>query len=350
MWPLRPIPFIRFRPRDSGLGFLDWSFTVAISVNAFTTLAREEFMRGKIAAEQIAPAKYEDFTTRIQSTVRTEAHTFMSTLPRLVPFKGYTPASKIFNTTYYITNNEYRVGPIEVKKTDLDDDQTNGYLTLIQALPEHGQRDIGFTILSTLRNGTSNACFDGSNFFATSHNIGAGNNLQTFTAASGDGKTYRLIFLIKSNPVIKPIFFQEREPLSSLLTTADTPQAMEQMVYDYWCDCRFGVGYGFWWDACFMTITNTPTYAEMQTIFQQVAAAFRAMTLPPGASGDTLLYVHEGWVPTPENFLILCDMQIAEILRTFLSSELVAAGTGGGVVTNTYRGWADYLPTSALNS
>jgi phage major head subunit gpT-like protein len=322
---------------------------MATSVSAFTALARAEFMAGKLAADDKAfPAAYDSFTSVVPSTVRVEVHTYMSNLPRLYEFKGTSHITRLVSKPYSIENIEYRIGPVTVRKTDLDDDQTGGYLRTINEIPTRGQRDIGHKILTHLASGQTNKCFDGTAFFANSHTVGAGDNLTTFNPASNDGVTHRVIALITDNAAIKPVIFQDRQSLSELMTDADSPQAALQKEYMYWADCRFGLAYGFWWDAIDVAISDTPTVPECYDIIRQTIDTFRTFTLPKGADADDPLYVHEGWVPNRSNFKLLCNLSLAELLRTAVSITQYQAS--GGNVDNVYKDVAEVIPTSALGA
>lgn len=324
---------------------------MAVDVTAFSALARAEFMKGKLDVEgRVMPAKYDTFTTTIGSNVRVETHTFMSNLPRLREFKGYSPAVRLTNTPYTVANLEYRIGPVSVRSTDLDDDQIGGYLMSVNALPKQGQKDIGFKILAKVASGTSDLCFDGTAFFADSHTVGSGDNLMTANNASNDGVTHKIVAMVLTNTAFKPVLFQDRQSLTSLQTDADTPQAAKVKEYEYWADCRFGLGYGFWWDAIHMTITDTPTLTELDTHLTDICDRFRTFTLPKGADVDDSLYVHEGWVPEASNFTILCNLGLAQRLDKLRTTDLVASGTGGAVVNNQYQGKFELIPTSALGS
>lgn len=321
-----------------------------MDVSAFTSLARAEFMQAKIEAEsRVMPANYESFVTRIGSKVRVDVHTFMSTLPRLREFKGYSPGERLTSTPYTVENKEYRIGPVKVRSVDLDDDQVGGYLMTVKALPKQGQKDIGFKILAKLASGTTDTCFDGSAFFADSHTIGSGDNLMTVDNASNDGVTHKIIALNLGNPAMKPVLFQDRESLKNLQDDY-SPEAKKQKEYEYWADCRFGLGYGFWWDAIHMTITDTPTLTELDTILTSLCDRFRTFTLPKGADVDDSLYVHEGWVPDSSNFTILCNLGLAQRLDKLRTTDLIASGTGGAVVNNQYMNKFTLVPTSALGS
>jgi phage major head subunit gpT-like protein len=323
---------------------------MAIDVTAFSALARAEFMQGKLAADSAPiPANFNTFVTTLGSKVRVETHTFMSNLPRLREFKGWSPATGIVSQPYTVANKEYRAGPVKVKKTDLDDDQVGGYLLTVKGLPAQAQKDIGFRTLDHLAAGTTNTCFDGSAFFADSHTIGSGDNLMTADNTGNDGVTHKIVALVLTNPSIKPVIFQDREPLGGLQTDADTPQAALQKEYLYWADTRFGFGYGFWHDAIHMTITDTPTFTELQGHIRDIINRFRTFTLPKGSDVDTAMKVHEGWTPEASNLTLLCSMQLAEQLETIRTAELTSAGTSGAPVTNMYKNRFTLIPTSALD-
>lgn len=321
-----------------------------IDVTAFSAMARQEFMNGMASAyEKPMPASYEGFTSVVQSTALIETHTYMSAVPRLERFMGYNPASQLTTSTYTVKNYTYRIGPVTVKKEDLDDDQVGGYMRQIQSLPGRAQKDIGHALLAHLAAGTTNLCFDGTAFFADSHTIGSGDNLDTANFASNDGVTHYLIALVANNPAMKPVMLQNREPLAGLDTDSDTAQARMARQYSYWSDTRFGLGYGFWWDAYHVTITDTPTEQEViETLVPQVINGFRSFTLPKGKDTNDSLYVHEGWQPTASDFYFLCNLKLGEVLRRAITRPEMIRSTGN--VGNPYQNVATVIPTSALGA
>jgi phage major head subunit gpT-like protein len=319
-----------------------------MEVSAFTAQARQEFMRGKMAAdEKPVPAKTEQFTTVLPSTVKVETHTFMSNLPRLEEFKGYTPFVSLVDKTYTVANKEYRTG-LRVRKTDVQDDQVGGYMLTVNGLTARAKKDIEHIKLAHLAAGTTNLCFDGTAMFAASHTIGTGDNLDTFDGGAQDGATHKIIALITDNSAIKPVIFQDREPLSELQTDADTPQAAKTKEYEYFVDSRFGLGYGYWWDSIHLTITDTPTVAECYTIVEQIVNLFRTFTLPKGKDTNDSLYIHEGWDPNPQNFVLCTNLKLGIILRRALSISQYIVSTGN--VDNVYQNVATVVPTSALGA
>lgn len=322
-----------------------------IPVTEFSAMARAEFMQGMLAVqEELMPSSVEPFTTKIGSTSRFETHTFMSSVPQLREFKGYSPGTRLVSTPYRVENKTYRAGPVAVNKEDLDDEKAGGYLMSIKALPTIAQNHIQYKVLEKLAAGTADLCFDDSAFFANSHTIGSGDNLITVDNAGNDGVTHKMVGLVLTNPAFKPLLFQEREPLSGLQD--DTRDALSDKIreYEYWADCRIGFGYGFWWDGVHLTITDTPTLTEAQDHLEDIVDQFRTFTFPVGQDVDTARYVHEAWVPESSNFYIFCNMKMAEILRTIQKESLIAAGTSGATITNKWRDSFTLVPTGALGA
>lgn len=322
-----------------------------MDVSAFTALARTEFMKGKLAVDsRPMPVAYDPFVTKLPSTVKVETHTYMSNLPRLREFKGYSPATRLTTTPYTVANKEYRIGPVSVRTPDIDDDQVGGYMLSINGLPAQGQKDIGFRQLDKIAACATDLCFDGSAMAADSHTIGSGDNLMTADNASNDGVTHKIIALVLTNPAIKPLIFQDRESLGSLQTDAGTPASQKAKEVEYWADCRFGLAYGFWWDLLQITITDTPSLTELIGHIRDIINRFRTFTLPTGADVDTAMYVHEGWVPQPSDFYLLCNMGLGELLSTVETEPFIAAGTSGATITNHYKGRFKTVVTSALGA
>jgi phage major head subunit gpT-like protein len=319
-----------------------------VEVSAFSAAARAEFARGMAEAfERPVPASVEQFVSTMPSTAKVETQTYMSNLPRLGRFKGYSPGVRLEDKVYTIPNFEWRVGPINAKRSDIDDDQVGGYMQGIKGLPARAQKDINHEILAHLAAGTTNLCFDGTAFFADSHTFGSGDNLDTFNGAANDGATHKIIALVTDGS-LKPVIFQDRESLSALQTDQGTPQAEKLREYEYWADCRFGLGYGHWWNGYHLTITDTPTVAECYTIIEQIINGLRTFTLPKGKDTDTALYVHEGWDPAPSNFVLCCNLKLGQILQRALKITQYVASTGN--VDNVYQNVATVIPTSALGA
>jgi phage major head subunit gpT-like protein len=320
-----------------------------VDVGAFSVLAKTEFMNQLADAyARPYPADIDQLVDEYPSKTAVETYPYMTNIPRLRVFKRDSPAVQLVADKWTVENVTYRCGPVVVQKETIDDDQVGGYLRAVQALPKGAQNDIKYKILSTLANGATNTCFDGTAMFATSHTIGTGNNLMTVDNASNDGVTHKIIATITDGPA-KPVLFQNREPLKDLDDNV-SPQAREAREFRYWADTRFGVACAAWFTSVLNTLTDTPTLPELTTIILSMFNRLRTFTLPKGSDVDDSLYFWEGWTPAANNVTLLCNLQLATLLETIRDSELIASGTGGGVVTNYLANKFKVVPTSALGA
>lgn len=322
---------------------------MGVDVSAFTAMAKAQFQTALMGSySKPVPADIQSLIDEWPSTTAIETYPFMTNIPRLRVFRRDHPAVQLAADKWTIANVTWRQGPVVVQKEALDDDQIGGYLKSIGEMPKQAQKDIKYKLLAALANGASTPCFDGSNFFATSHNVGSGNNVMTADNASNDGVTHKIIATIVDGPA-KPLIFQNREPLSQLQDNG-SPDAMLKREFQYWADTRFGIGLGAWFNSTICTLTDTPTLPELSSILLSMFNRLRTFTLPKGADVDDSLFFHEGWTPAEDNLLLLCNLQLATLLETIRDSQLIAAGTGGGVVTNYLWKKFKVTPTSALGA
>ncbi len=322
---------------------------MGIDVSAFTAMAKAQFATS--LAESYAkpiPADIDSLVEEWPSSTAIETYPFMVNIPRLRVFRRDSPAVQLAADKWTIANVTYRQGPVVVQKEVLDDDQVGIYLRSISMMPKGAQKDIKYKLLASLAGGASIPCFDASNFFATSHNIGTGNNVMTANCDSNDTITHKIIATITDGPA-KPLVFQNREPLAQLQDNG-SPQANLARETMYWADTRFGIGLGAWFSSVINTITDTPTLVELSSILILMFNRLRTFTLPSGSAVDDSLYFHEGWVPSKNNLTLLCNLQLATLLETIRDSALIASGTGGGVVTNYLYQKFEVIPTSALGA
>src|SRR5262249_7778937 len=129
---------------------------------------RTEF---QVAYQAVAdPPPWEKFTQRIPSTARFEHYTWMTPSPGLARYAGHRRFGKIDAGKYSVESTEFDVA-FQVPTRDIEDDQTGGYLLKPRELADRARNFPGRWVLKHLAAGTSRTCFDGSNFFADSHNL-----------------------------------------------------------------------------------------------------------------------------------------------------------------------------------
>lgn len=332
--------------------------------DVFTQMLRVEYMKAQETVYAQKPADTTRFVTELTSTGRQENYAFGNMATRMKEFINSRDYQKFDVDTYTISNKTYANG-FAVNKEDVDDDKVGFYPQQARQMVEQAKvfpSDLALQALCL--QGTTNLCFDKTAFFATSHNIGGtsgtipggqgGGNILNYTAAASDGNVFKLIFVMNNGSVggIKPIIVQQREPLSSLETNAGTPQGEEAREYRYWCQARWGVGYGFWWDALLVNITNTPTTLELLTISSLARQRIRSFRLPKSAlTGDTKDIArgpHDDKSFSTETCTLLCGGQLETNIETLLNAENIAVA-GGGNQTNFFRGKAKMVYTPYLD-
>lgn len=323
--------------------------SVQDKVSVFTTTMRTEF---QVAFEATAvPAEFEKITMQVPSTARIEHYTWMSPTPGIARYKGHRRYGKIDVVKYDVENLEFDNG-FEVKLRDVKDDQTGGYMLKPKELAERAKKFPGRYVLKTLGLGSTLPCFDGTNFFATSHEIGSApttgtyqGNLLSYTAASADSVSHRFCMLV-SDGVLKPMIWQNRMP-PEFRTNAGDSRSFESKTLRYWIDMEGNAAFGYWWDAIMVNITNTPTITELQTILGVVENQFRTFTLPKSLSSEDGEYIHEQKVFSAENATIVCSTKLANLFRQVLNQDAIIQA--GAAVTNIFKGFASYIPSAFMN-
>lgn len=320
-----------------------------MDINLFTTTMRSEFLKGMQAVPEREPP-WKRFTLVLPSTARTENYAWMTPSPGISRYLGHRRYANLDQIKYSVPNLEFD-GSISVSLRDVEDDQIGGYPIRFKELGQKANAFPGRWALTTLAAGASTTCFDGSNFFNSTHNWGAGNstlpspfggglNNLTYTSAnSADGATYKVAFLLHYGAV-KPLGYQVRKA-PRLGTSAGESRSTEAKQVNYWCDLEGAAFFGYWWDAVLVTITNTPSLQDIFTIIDQAAKQFWSFQLPAALPTDPALYVHQDVEFSPEVGTVVCSTGLGMLFTHALNEDRVGvsvAGSTSGITSNIYRG------------
>jgi len=308
-------------------------------LNLFTQALRSEFIKGyEIVAE---PPPLDKALQRIPSTGRIENYAWLTPPPGMSDWQGYRRYAKLGDINYRVPNLKYDAA-LSILQDDIDDDQTGGYM--IQAAGIGKQAKIWPIIKAQilLSNGQTTACFDGSNFFATSHNVGTGSNLISAAAAATDAVTHCFVALVTDTPV-KPVIWQDRKgPVFG--TTAGTPQSDEQQKVNWWVTMRGAAAFGWWWNAVMVKFANTPTLAELLTALGQVKTQLYGFKLPKNLGTDVDQYMHAQTKFEAGNLTIVASTGLAQLMSQALRLSLIAQ------TENIYKDFATLSVSGYLNS
>jgi len=314
-------------------------------VTIFTAAMRTDFMTAYDQLRPVGMTPWTSFVTQVPSTARIEQYPWMSPPPRLKQWKGKRNYTEPDYSKYKVENLEYDAAE-SVKLRDIEDDQTGGFGARMKTMAADV---INFPGRECIKLAVNNGmCFDGSNFFADSHTVGTGDNNLTFDAASNDGATHKVLSFIKTG-AIKPLLWQQRKD-KGLRDNGNTPQSEEEKRVKFWYDYEGAPAFGFWWDAIYTAITDTPTVNEVETILKNIEVAFRGFKLDQADPIEDAWWPHEQLVFDTTSIVHIVNPTLENLFRTVLTVENLQAGTAGGTKTNIYRGHGDLLVSGFLGS
>jgi phage major head subunit gpT-like protein len=317
-----------------------------MDINLFTVAMRAEFLRSMQAVAE--PAPFEALATIVPSTARIENYAWMAPAPGISRYVGHRRLAGIDQTKYSVENLEYD-GAFSVPLRDIEDDQVGGYKLRMNDLVTKANKPFQARLLfSTLAAGGATTCFDGSNFFGTTHKLGStgaipggfggGGNALTFTGSgNADGNVYQFDLLVHNGP-LRPLMFQNRKP-PNFMTDAGTPQSSKQKKADYWIDLEAAAAFGYWWDAINVQITNLPTLIDLFTCIDGARQMMRRFYLPRALPTDPLERVHEQLQFSNKVATIVSDTHLEQLFNHLLYEDRVGvsvAGSTAGITSNIY--------------
>lgn len=314
-------------------------------IQIFTAAMRTEFLKAYDQAREgggFVPV--ESFTSMISSTSRIEEYPWMSPPPRLAPYVGRRRYNTVDESKYRVENKEYDAA-LQIRVRDIEDDQVGGYGAKFQDMARDVVMFPNREIIKLMKNGASRTCFDGSNFFANSHTIGTGDNLLTQTNSEVDGTSHRVIALIKTGG-IKPMIWQNRKDKglqSNIGSWGEKEEKVQKWVYDY----EGAPGFGFWWDAISVTITNTPTLSEVKSLVRDIEKQFRTFKFEKAEAGEDDIYVHDQVVFNSSTITYAVSTELESLFKEILTNKDI--NFGGGASQNIYVGHGDLLVSPYLN-
>ncbi len=276
----------------------------------------------------------------VPSKGRVENYPWMYPPPILHQWKGYRQYAKLGETNYRVPNVTY-TAEFELLKEDFDDDQVGGFKLQAAGMAEGAREWRIIQSLVNLAAGQTTICFDGTNFFASSHTVGTGNNILTGTTAGTDAVTHAMVFLVK-NRTVKPMLWQLREG-PEFDTDMGSKEAEKARTFKWWCNLRAAPAFGFWWDAVLCKFANTPTVTEVQTALGTINARLRQFTYPKNLPSDQNYYPHGQTKFSGKTALIVCSSLIEHIVRQALTLSLI------GATENYYKDFADLAASGYLD-
>jgi phage major head subunit gpT-like protein len=340
-------------------------------VSALTAALRANFWKAWEDTAVVAPSDV--FTSVLPSSTRIENYPNFTPAPAMQEWDGANDYGTISSYIYSIENKVYRAS-LMMRVYDLEDDQTGALQTKPKELAIKAKKLPHREVMKALASGQTGsftdgtsygAGFDGTYFFASSHNFGTGSNLMSayntvaYNGGTGDTTAYNLYFLYHGpgTETLKPMIWQQRSG-PEFRTNAGTDQSDESLQVRSWATLRGRAAYGIWYNAVKQPINGKPNVSEMHEIFSNVEARFRTFQLPKFRAVTFGEYVHEQTQFSSSSLTIAGSTGLAEVLRQALTQDWApqagAAAIGGNTAvgnvatTNNYKGWAGYMVSNFL--
>lgn len=119
-----------------------------------------------------APVLFPDLTTKIPSTADKETHRFLGAVPRPREWIGPRRTQGMVTSSYDVANKKFE-STVEVKREEIDDDQTGQIRIRIGELAQAAAQFPDELLSNAIENGGTDKSYDGKSFFATDHAIGS---------------------------------------------------------------------------------------------------------------------------------------------------------------------------------
>ncbi len=236
-----------------------------------------------------AQSLWKKVATKVPSRSKENTYGWLSKFPALREWVGERTLKSLKESAYTLPNKKFE-GTIDVDRADIEDDNLGIYGPVAQSMGQESEDHIDREVFRLLKNGFTNLCYDGQNFFDTEHPVaanedGTGSVSSVSNIINPDKTDGAPWFLLDTSRPLKPLIYQERTKAEMEVIT-DPKQSTVFMLdkYLYGVRARRAFGYGFWQQA----VACRDTLNE-----ENFNAAFQAMSEFERDGGDPL-----GCMPT----------------------------------------------------
>lgn len=210
------------------------------SINALFTGFKAEFNSGFDSAESL----YQQIATVINSSTSAETYAWLGQYPMLREWIGDRQLKNMSASGYVLTNKKFE-SSVAIPRDAIDDDQYGIYSPLFREMGFAARVHPDELVFALLAAAASTVCYDGKNFFDTTHPVGAG-TVSNYDATGGGA----LWALLDTRRPLKPFIFQKRRDYAlKQMTDGQDEAVFMRDEYRYGIDARVNVGFGFWQQA-----------------------------------------------------------------------------------------------------
>lgn len=213
-------------------------------LEALLTGYRATFQNGLAEAK----TQFREISTVVDSTSKSNTYGWLGMMPEVREWVGSRVHNNIQTHGYAVINKLFE-STVDIPRTDIEDDEIAVLKPVFENLGRRAEMNKDRLMFGLLKNGKSNACFDGQNFFdehpVNSKHDGTGTNTMVKNFTEGTETPW---YVLDCSGVIKPMLFQDRVPVE--MTSVTDPSAggdvYDKDIFSYGSRARYNGGYGFW--------------------------------------------------------------------------------------------------------
>ena len=211
----------------------------AASINALFTGFKANFNDGFNSGESY----YGQIATEVPSTTSQETYAWLGQYPKLREWIGDRQIKNMSASGYVLQNKKFE-SSVAVPRDAIDDDQYGIYSPLFREMGYAARVHPDELIFALLAAGNTTLCYDGKNFFDTTHPVGAG------TVSNYGGGSGAMWALLDTRRPLRPFIFQKRREYAlTQMTDVKDEGVFMRDEYRYGVDARVNAGFGFWQQA-----------------------------------------------------------------------------------------------------
>lgn len=215
------------------------------SLKALMVGFSKSFQKGLESAE----SQFDKVATTIPGTGKSTTYGWLGKFPKFREWIGSRQYKNMQAHSYSIVNKKFE-SSIEVDRDEIEDDEIGVYAPLFETMGQSAKEFPDEYIFGLLKQGFTETCYDGQNFFDTDHPVyaevdgtGAASTISNMAAGTGPGW-----YLLDTTRPIKPLIWQTRRKMAftSKTNATQSDEVFDTDKYKYGADCRANAGFGFW--------------------------------------------------------------------------------------------------------
>lgn len=221
---------------------------------------------------------FDQFTLTVPSTTAAEEYGWLGKTTAFREWIGDRVIQNLKVHDYTIKNKTFE-NTVGVPRENIEDDNLGIFTPLMAQLGQDSAEHPATMVYDLLKNGFSQKCYDGQNFFDTDHPVinDKGAEVSVSNNGGGSGAPW---YLLDTTRVMKPLILQKRKNYNFVSLDSETDEnVFMRKEYVYGVDARLNAGYGLWQLA----------YASRQNLeSDSFEAAYAAMQGMKGDKGRVL--------------------------------------------------------------